>query len=101
MINIQVCDNHILYSLVFFLQFIDPDLGIIDVDAPISQFDEGNLVLAVSFMEMNMGIDVPDEYLLCNKTLRQLADEIRLLPQLTDSDFRKKLLLLKAAMGSN
>lgn len=54
--------------------------GSIDVNAPISQFDQEGFVLAVGSFEMYHGIDFPDEFLPDNrKTLRQLADGIQLL----------------------
>jgi hypothetical protein len=94
MITSPYADNHLLYSLLFFLHFIYPDLEHIDVDAPISQFDEDSLLIAGTFMELHQGIDIPDAMLADKtKTLRQMADEIRLLPKLTDELFQKKLLL--------
>jgi hypothetical protein len=92
--NSQICENHILYSLLFFLHFTDPDLGDIDINTAISQYDEDLLVVAISFVELHMGIDIPDNMLLDKtKTLRQFADQIRVLPHLTDTEFQKKLLL--------
>lgn len=96
--NSQYADNNVLYSLLFFLHFTDPKLGIIDIDAPISQFDEDSLLIAGTFMELNLGIDIPDEMLLNKtKTFRLIAEEIRLLPKLSNEEFQKKLLLDKAA----
>ncbi|MBN1396847.1 MAG: hypothetical protein JXA06_02335 [Bacteroidetes bacterium] len=92
--NSQICDNHILYSLLFFLHSTDPDFGHIDVDTPISQFDEDLFIVATSFTELHLGIDIPDAMLTDkSKTLRQFTDEIRVLPHLTDTEFQKKLLL--------
>jgi len=94
--NGQYADNHLLYSLLFFLHFTEPELGVINVDAPISQFDQDSLLIAGTFMELNWDIDIPDEMLLDKtKTLRQMANEIRTLPKLKDEEFQKKLLLDK------
>jgi hypothetical protein len=54
MITSQHENNHLLYSLPFFLHFTEHDLRNIDVDTRITHFNENNHVLAVSFMEMNM-----------------------------------------------
>jgi hypothetical protein len=56
--------------------------------------DEDGIVIAVSLMESLLGIDTPEEYLVDRtKTVRQLAQDIRLIPKQSDSDFQKKLLL--------
>ena len=49
--------------------------------------------MAVRFFETHHGIDDPDSFLTANKskTLRQLVDEVRALPKLTDEAFFKKL----------
>jgi hypothetical protein len=101
-VNSQVADNHCLFALLFFIHFIElPDLGTIDVDKPISQFDPDSLVLAVLILEMIMGVDTPDRYLEdTTKTVRQLAAEIRMLPKLSDKEFQKKLLLDKAGWNA-
>jgi hypothetical protein len=57
LINSQEADNHILFSLLFFLNF--QKLGPIDIDTPISQVDEDALVIAVSLAESMLGIDTP------------------------------------------
>jgi hypothetical protein len=56
--------------------------------------------LAVGLFETIHGIDVPDDYIQNNKkkTLRQLADKIRLLPKLTDEKFQKKFMICKALL---
>jgi hypothetical protein len=42
---------------------------------------------------LHIGIDIPDNMLLDKtKTLRQFADEIRVFPHLTDTEFQKKLM---------
>ena len=93
-INSPYADNYILYSFLFFLHFTGLESGTIDVDIPISRFDQNNLLVAVTFMELHQGIDIPDEMLLDKtKTLRQMADEIRILPKLKDTEFQQKLLL--------
>jgi hypothetical protein len=91
-LNTQPAENHILYSLLFFLNF-ENENGNVNVDAPISDIEEDTLVLAVSLFETHQGIDVPDSYLTENKSksIRQLADEIRELPKLSDDAFFKKL----------
>jgi len=89
----QPTDNHILYSLLFFLHFEDPESNPIDIDRPISDIDKDTLILAVSLLETILGVDTPDKYLLENKSksLRDLAQLIRALPKLTDEAFCKKL----------
>jgi hypothetical protein len=89
----QSADNHVLYSLLFFIHFEEPELGNIDVDTPISDIDEDTLIVAVSLLETILGVDTPDKYLLENKSksLRNLASLIRELPKLTDETFCKKL----------
>jgi hypothetical protein len=91
-LNTQPTENHILFALLFFLNF-ENDSKIYEADAPIREIDEDVLVLAVSLMETILGIDVPDSYLTENKSksIRQLATEIRALPPLTDEAFYKKL----------
>jgi hypothetical protein len=92
LINSHKADNHVLFSLLFFLHF--QKLGPIDINAPINQVDEDGLVIAVSLTESLLGIDTPDSYLVDRtKTVRQLSNEIRSIPKLSDSDFQKKLLL--------
>jgi len=92
--NSQQADNHILYSLLFFLHFISSDLDQIDVDIPLSQFNEDLFIVATSFVELHNGIDTPDDMIADKtKTLRQLAQEVRTLSKLTDEQFQKKLLL--------
>jgi len=91
-LNTQPADNHILWALLFFLNFeVEPKQ--FNVDGPISEIDEDDLIVAVSLMESILGIDVPDSYLIENKSrsLRQLANEIRDLPLLTDAQFAMKL----------
>lgn len=89
----QDADNHILFSLFYFIHFEDPELGNIDVDRPISEIEENTLIVAVSLLESVLGVDTPDSYILKNrsKSIRQLAEEIRALPKLSDEAFFKKL----------
>jgi hypothetical protein len=92
LINSHEADNHVLFSLLFFLHF--QKVENISIDGPISQVDEDALVIAVSLTESHLGIDTPEEYLVDKtKTIRELSNEIQLLPKLSDSDFQKKLLL--------
>jgi len=88
-------ENHVLFSLLFFLNCEDED-GTFNADAPISDIEPYILIVAVSLFESNQGINVPDSYITENKskTLRQLAEEIRALPKLTD-----KALFQKAEPG--
>lgn len=105
-LNTQPADNHVLFALLFFLNFED-EPRYFDIDAPISEIDEDTLVSAVVLLETILGIDVPDSYLTENKTrsLAQLAEEIRALPKLSDEQFFKKLkvniLDWKAVMNRN
>lgn len=93
----QDAPNYILYSLLFFIHLEQPDIEI-DIHAPIEGIEEHVLVLAVSLFEIIQGINVPDEMILDRtKTFQQLADEMRLLPKLSDEEFQKKLMLTKAA----
>ena len=91
-ITSKPAENHILFALLFFLNFEDKSKTY-NIDTPISGIDEDVLVLAVSLMETILGIDVPDFYLTENKykSLRQLATEIRAFTPLTDEAFYKKL----------
>lgn len=88
----QPVENQVLFSLLFFLNCEDED-GTFHADAPISEIEPYVLIVAVSLFESNQGINVPDSYITDNKskTLRQLAEEIRALPKLTDEAFCKKL----------
>jgi hypothetical protein len=99
LLNSHEADNNVLFSLLFFLHF--QEIESVDVDGPISQLDEDLLVIAISLMDSTFGIDVPESYLEDKtKTVRKLADEIRGLPKLTESEFQKKLLLSIAGWRS-
>ena len=87
----QPSEHHILQSLLTFLQFKDQDLGHIDIDAPIGTLDEVRFLLAVSLFETHYDFNIPELILENkNKSLRQLADEIRAIPKLHDAAFFKK-----------
>ena len=87
----QPHDNHILHSLITFLQFKDPNLGDIDIEAPIGALDEIRFLLAVSLFETHYGFNIPDFTLADkNKSLRQLAEEIKTLAKIHDASFFKK-----------
>ena len=92
-------DNHVLFTLLFFLYY--QGIETIDINSPISQITDDQLIIAVSLLETLHGIDVPDEYLADKtKTIRKLSDEIRSIPKLSDTEFQKKLMLNNAAWRS-
>jgi hypothetical protein len=90
--------SYILCSTLYFIHLEQPDIEI-DINTPIESIEEHVfLVLAVSLFEIIQGINVPDEMISDRtKTFQQLADEMRLLPKLSDEEFQKKLMLTKAA----
>ncbi len=86
-LNSQQADNHILFTLLFFLYY--QGIETIDINSPISQITDDQLIIAVSLLETLHGIDVPDEYLADKtKTIRKLSDEIRSIPKLSDTEFQ-------------
>jgi hypothetical protein len=93
LVNSQAAENHTLFSLLFYIHLVHPILAPINIDGPLNQIDEDGLIVAVSMLELLLGVNTPDEYLQdATMTIRQLADKIRLLPKLSDDEFQKKLL---------
>ena len=62
----QPADNHLLFSLLYFIHFEDPELGPIDVDWQIGDIDADTLILAVAFWESLNGVNVK-----CTPCMRQ------------------------------
>ncbi len=99
LINSHEADNHVLFSLLFFLHF--QEVESVDVNGPISQVDEDLLFIAISLMDSIFGIDIPESYLEGKtKTVRKPAEGIRGPPKLSDSEFQKKSLLSTAGWRS-
>jgi hypothetical protein len=91
-LNSPVTDSNVLFGLLFCLNFEDVN-NFYNSDTRISDIEEHVLVLAVSLLETILGVNTPDEYLLeyKNRTLKELAEQIQLLPHLTDVQYKIKL----------
>ncbi|MHB1050640.1 MAG: hypothetical protein ACYC09_11205 [Bacteroidota bacterium] len=91
-LNTQPTDNHVLWGLLLFLNSIDDskDYGL---NSPIGAIPEEDLILAVCLLEDILGLDVPDEFITENKdkSIKQLASEIRTLEKLPDDVYAERL----------
>ena len=90
-----VAENSTLFTLLFLINGL-VDCAVTDVDTPFCSIEEATLTFAVHMIELLNGIDIP-ESLLANKkkSLRKLADEIKVLPRLSDEVYEKNLMTSK------
>ena len=90
-----VAENSTLYALLFLINGL-VDCAVTDVDTPLCSIEDATLIFAVHMIELLNGIDVPENLIADKKkSLRKLAEEIKILPRLSDEVYKKNLMTSK------
>lgn len=88
-------ENNTLFALLFLINGL-VDCAVTDVDTSINNIEDATLIFAVHMVELLNGIEVPESLLADKKkSLRKLADDIKVLPRLSDEVYEKKLMTSK------
>ena len=89
-------DDHKLFSLMYFLQFLNDSEAEILSNVPMNElllqgYDQGCLVLAIGIYELHQGINIPDEFLNFSLTPKQFIAETSKLPIIAPKEFAEHL----------
>jgi hypothetical protein len=92
----KMTDNHLLFSFMYFLRQEDDCVMDVDVDLPIKDvfspsLTEPSFSLAVVLFELHHAINIPDEFLDWNMSIREFLRRVATLPKLTPEEFGKHL----------
>jgi hypothetical protein len=106
MLDAKPTDNHLLFSFLYFLRQEDENATDLDIDVPIKDLFTTTLIkpgfaLAVVLFELHHAIDMPDEFLDWNMSIREFLRRVATLPRLKPEEFGRHLQQTITAIQSN
>lgn len=99
-------DNHLLFSLLYFLRREDENAIDVDIDIPIKNLfsatlTEDALGLVIALFELHHAIDIPDSFCDWDLNIREFLRRLSTLPRLGPEEYRKHLHELVVATQRN